>query len=145
MENFTRNIILFTAGSLVFAFGLIFALRIFAKWNIKTRAKVASLLGFVGVAAGAHAMSDLRTMVLTAGYSIPIAGLVGFFIWKKKEKLNEVPKGVVQLSVVCSLFFWRWLHSVSVVLEFTLGFAVCFIAIAMAFLLDEKFWKFEAH
>jgi hypothetical protein len=143
MDSYTRNIICFIAGALSFAFALIFALRRFSKLNIKTRAKVASLLCFAAVTLSVYTMSDLRTLVLTAGYSIPIVGLIVIFIWKNRDELNKIPKGVVPLSIVCSLFFWRWLHSVSVVLEFTPGFAVSFIAIAMAFLLDEKFWKFE--
>jgi hypothetical protein len=145
MDSFTRNIILFVTGALFVSIALIFAIRRFSKLNIKAWAKAATLLGFIGIAVSAYILTDLRTFFLTVIYSIPVAGIAGMIIWKNREELNKIPKGVVQLSVVCSLFLWRWLHSVSVVLEFTLGFAVCFIAIAMAFLLDEKFWRFESH
>jgi FtsH-binding integral membrane protein len=145
MDTFTRTFILFIAGSLIFAVSLIFALRRFSKLNVKTRARFASLLGFTGIASPVYTMSDFITWIKAICYSLPVSCVLALLVWKNKEKLNKMSKGVVSLAIVCSIFFWRWLHTVSFELESTLGFAVCFTMLFMAFSLDEKYLKFESH
>jgi peptidoglycan/LPS O-acetylase OafA/YrhL len=135
---------LFIVVSLIFAFSLIFALRRFSKLNIKTRAKFASLLGFVGIASIVYTMTDFITWIKAIVYSLPLTCLIAMLVWRNKDKINKMPKGAVQLGIVCSFFFWRWLHTVSLELEATLGFTVCFTMIFMAFSLDEKYFKFES-
>lgn len=142
MDTFTRNIILFIVGSLVFAFSLIIALRRFIKLNIMTRARIASLLGFIGIASLVYTMTDFVTWIKALGYSFPLTGILTILIWQNKEKLNKIPKGVVQLGIVSSMIFWRLFHAVSIELEVTYGFTVCFTMIFFAFTLDEKYFKF---
>jgi hypothetical protein len=145
MDSLTRNIILFSIGSLGFAFSLIIALRRFAKLKIMIRAKIASLLGLIGIASLVYTMTDFITWIYAIGYSLPLSGILAVLIWQNKEKLNKIPKGTVQLGIVGSIFFWRWLHTVSVAMEATFGFTVCFMMIFLSFTLDEKYFKFESH
>ncbi len=145
MDTLTRNIILFSIGSLVFAFSLIIALHRFAKLNIMMRAKIASLLGFVGIASLVYTMTDFTTWIKAIGYSLPLTCIVAILVWRNKEQLNKIPKGAVQLGIVGSMFFWRWLHTVSIEMEATFGFTVCFTMIFLSFTLDEKYFKFESH
>jgi len=145
MDTLTRNIILFSVGSLVFAFSLIIALRRFAKLNIMIRAKIASLLGFTGIASLVYTMTDFITWIKAIGYSLPLTGILVILVLQNKKKLNKISKGAVQLGIVCSMFFWRWLHTVSVELEATFGFTVCLAMIVLTFILDEKYFKFETH
>jgi len=144
MDTLTRNITLFSASSLVFAFSLIIALRRFSKLKIMIRAKIASLLGLIGISSLVYTMTDFITWIKAIGYSLPLTCILAILVWRNKEKLNKIPKGAAQLGLVCSMFFWRWLHTFSVELEATIGFTVCFIMIFMAFTLDEKYFKFES-
>ena len=144
MDTLTQNILLFSVGSLVFAFSLIIALRRFAKLNIMIRAKIASLLGLIGMASLLYAMTDFGTWIKAIGYSLPLTCIFIIFVWQNIEKLNNIPKGAVQLGIVCDMFFRRWLHTISAELEATFGFSACFTMIFLAFTLDEKYFKFES-
>lgn len=143
MDNFYQNLIFFIAASLVFAFGLVFALRRFSKIDIKIRIKVASLLGLAGIASLVFIDSDLRSFAKIIAYSIPLAVVLSLLVWINKDKLNKASKGIVALTVPAGLFFWRWIHSLSSELDYCLGFAVCFTGLFLAFFLDEKYLKLE--
>ncbi len=141
MDNFYRNILVFVLTSFVFAFGLILAIRRFSKINIKTRAKVASLLGLAGIASLIFIDTDLRSFAKIIAYSIPLAFILSLLVLINKDKLNKLTQGVVALTVPAGLFLWRWIHSLSSVLDYCLGFAVAFTVVFLAFYLDEKYWK----
>jgi hypothetical protein len=143
MDNFSQNLILYIVGCLVFAIGLIFALRWFSKIDIKTRVKVASLLGLAGIASLVFIDTDLKSFARIIAFSIPLAAVLSFFVWINKDRLNKASKGIVALTVPVGLFLWRWIHSLSSSLDYCLGFAVCFTGVFLAFFLDEKYLKFD--
>jgi hypothetical protein len=143
LGNFYQNIILFIVASLVFAFGLIFALRRFSKINIKTRVKTASLLCLAGISSLAFIDTDLKSFAKIIAYSIPLAIVLSILAWINKDRLNKASKGIVALTVAAGLFFWRWVHSLSSALDYCLGFAVCFTGVFLAFFLDGKYLRVD--
>jgi len=139
MDNFSRNIILFIAGSLVFAFGLIFALRKFSKINITTRWKVASLFGFTGVTLLVYRMSDLMTLLKLIAYSIPFTCLACVLVSRFKDKLKKLPEGLYELIMGFLFLFLPWLHTTSFILEGILGFTAIFTGLFISFTYEEKY------
>lgn len=106
----------------------------------KTKGKIASILAFIAILLYARDKSDIKTTVKYAGYAILIAAPLLVLVWKFKDSLNKIPKGVSALLMVTCLFVWRWLHSVSYAAEDILAFVVGYITIYLSFFLDEEYF-----
>ncbi len=61
-----------------------------------------------------------------------------FLIRKNMARLNKMPKETNMLLIVTSLFFWQWIHTVSVLTEITLAFLVGIIFLSIAFTFEDK-------
>lgn len=107
---------------------------------MRTKAKIASILAFIAILLYAKDKSDIKTAVKYAVYAILIAAPLLVLIWKFRDRLNKIPKGVSALLMVACLFIWRWLHSVSYAAEDILALVVAFIAVFLSFFLDEKYF-----
>ena len=138
MNTFYGNILLFIVGSLIFAFSLIFALRRFSKIDIKKRVKFAFILAFASLLIITVTEFDLGTVGKLIGYSFLLTFPLALLIQKYKDRLNKTSKEVNGLIIVSSMFFWRWIHSVSPVVEYTLGFTVVMVGLFIAFSFNEK-------
>jgi len=109
--------------------------------KIKTKAKIASILSFIVVLLYAKDKADIKTVVQYVGYAILIAAPLISLISKYQAKLDKVfTKGVSAITMVASLFLWRWLHSVSYAAEDILAFVVSFVLIFGAFFVDDKYF-----
>ncbi len=105
---------------------------------MRTKWKIAAALSLIVVLLYAKDKFDIKTIGKLISYAILIVAPIGVLVWKYKEKLNKIPKGVSALLMVASMFLWRWLHSVSFVAEYVLAFVVSFMIIFVAFFFDEK-------
>jgi RsiW-degrading membrane proteinase PrsW (M82 family) len=107
---------------------------------MKTRAKIATILGFIAIVLYGLRESDMKTIGILIGYAAIISAPLLWIIWKYREKLDKTPKGIVALSVPIGLFLWQWLHKVSFAAEIILAFCVGFVAVFLSCTLDEKYF-----
>jgi len=110
--------------------------------KMKTKAKIASLLGFIVIVLYANDKSDIKTVGKYAGYGFLIVVPLLALIRKYQAKLDKVfTKEINAILMVACLFLWRWLHSVSYAAEDILAFVVGFIVVFLSFFLDEKYFE----
>lgn len=143
--------LLFLIGAAIFAFALIYALRLFSKKSIKIRLRFASLLSLIALIFILFRQSSFVLLCEMFLYSIPISGIIILFLWEKRDMWHQkVYKHVGQIIFLFSLFFWRWLHMVSLfwegVLVFVVGFSLLFfVFFSNAQELEEDFKETEMH
>jgi hypothetical protein len=113
------------------------------KLKSKRKLQVATLLAFVALVLYVNLETDIETVGKLVGYAVLIMIPLAFLAWKYKDKLNQLPKGIVGLIIAGSLFFWRWLHSVSFTAEMILAFSITLVGIVISFIIDEKDIKLE--
>lgn len=105
---------------------------------MRTKWKIAATLSLIVVLLYASDKFDIKAIGKLMSYAILIAAPISVIVWKYKEKLNKIPKGVSALLMVAGMFLGRWLHSMSFAAEYVLAFVVSFLLIFVAFFFDEK-------
>lgn len=65
---------------------------------------------------------------------------IWLLIWKYRSKLKSIPipKWLGPVSIPIGLGFWKWLHSYSVLIEYTVYFIIGFLFLFMSFTLSRK-------
>lgn len=128
-------ILLFSFGSLTLLIAVLFALR---RGKRRTKMKIGAVLGFIVILFYAHDRTDIKTASIAMGLAILTAIPLYFLIRKHITRLNKIARETNMLLMVSSLFFWRWIHAVSVLIEITFAFLVGIILLSIAFTFEDK-------
>lgn len=141
-DKFYFYIVLVSAGCITFAITLVLALRKFSKKPVKLRMEFAAVLFLVALLLMARAEKSLPLAMLfkIIAFDLIIVCPVWLLVWKYRSELKKIPipKWLYSISIPFGLAFWKWLHSFSVVTEYTVYFIFGFLFLLMSFMFSKK-------
>ncbi len=141
-DKFYFYILLVSATCITFAITLVLAVRKFSKKPVKLRMEFAAVLFLVALLLMARAERSLPPIMLLKiiAFDLLIICPVWLFLWKYRSLLNKIPipKWLYPISIPFGLAFWKWLHSFSVVIEYTVYFILSFLFLLMSFMFSRK-------
>jgi hypothetical protein len=114
-----------------------------AHMKTSTVARLISILGFpVLLVMALQKISDLRMIGVLLVISLVIACPFCLLAWKYRARLfSKKMAGIAALTIPISIFFWKWLSTVSVAAEMILGFTLLFFIAFVAFFFEEEYIK----
>lgn len=141
-DKFYLYIVLVSIACITFAVTLVLALRKFSKKPFKLRSQFASALLFSTLLFMANTEKELSMITLNKIIFIDLLAVcpIWLLIWKYRSKLKSIPipKWLGPVSIPIGLGFWKWLHSYSVLIEYTVYFIIGFLFLFMSFTLSRK-------
>lgn len=141
-DKFYLYIVLVSVGCITFAITLVLGLRKFSKKPVKLRMEFAAVLFFLALLLMARAEKALPLAILLKiiAFDLIIVCPVWLFLWKYKAELKKMPiqKWLYPISIPFGLAFWKWLHSFSVVIEYSVYFIFGFLFLLMSFMFSKK-------
>ncbi len=141
-DKFYLYIFLVSIACVTFAVTLVLALRKFSKKPFKLRSEYASVLVFIALLFMAKTEKELSLMTLNKIIFFDLLAVcpIWLLVWKYRSKLKSIPipKWLGPVAIPVGMGFWKWLHSFSVLTEYTVYFIISFLFLFMSFTLTRK-------
>ncbi len=141
-DKFYLYILLVSIACIAFAVTLVLALRKFSKRPFKSRSQYASALVFIALLFMAKTEKELDLITLNKIIFFDLLAVcpIWLVIWKFRSKLKSIPipKWLGPISIPIGMGFWKWMHSFSVLAEYTAYFIISFLFLFMSFTLSRK-------